>query len=91
MDNSKTLSERIIAGREAEYRLKDDFLNQVFDNTVESLIGGIFRAPITDTDAVMLAKMELNGLMLVRRRIKALMEDGILAQAEQDSSQENDE
>lgn len=88
--NDMTLSERIIRGREAEYHLRDDFLNQVFDHVVETLMRDIIHAPIADRDAVMVAKSEINGLMLVRRRIKSLLDDGELAKAQQETESQQE-
>ena len=90
MHNDKSMSDRILDGREAEYRLNDEFLNRVFDEAVETLVANILRAPVTDRDAVMMAKMELNGLMLVRRRLKAMLDDGILAKEAQDREEATD-
>ena len=60
---------------------------------VEKLMKDIILAPLSDRDAVMVAKSEINGLMLVRRRIKSLLDDGELAkhQQELESQQETDE
>ena len=83
-----TLSARIMAGREAEQRLNDDYLNRKFDLLIERWMRAIISASPSQQDEVLEAKRQIDAVMDVRKALKIDFEDGQLAINEQE---ENDE
>lgn len=77
-------SERILRGRDANERLNDDVLNRAFDLVVEKWMRAIIGATPSQTDEILEAKRRIDAVQEVRRTLKMWVEDGELAQAEQD-------
>ena len=87
--NDKTLSERILAGREAEQRLNDTHLNQKFDMLIERWMRAIITATPSQRDEVFEAKRQIDAVMDVRKALKIEFEDGLLAINEQEEDDES--
>jgi uncharacterized protein YfdQ (DUF2303 family) len=85
----KTLSERIMAGREAEQRLNDNYLNQKFDMLIERWMRAIIAATPNQKEEVFEAKRHLDAIMDIRKSMKVDFEDGQLAINEQEETDES--
>lgn len=81
---NKTHDERIRVGREAKYRLEDEFLNTALDDLTNVYLARMLDAPLTDQPAILAAKASLNALLDVRKNLRSLMVDGELATKELD-------
>lgn len=77
-------SERILRGRDANERLNDEVLNRAFDLVVEKWLRAIISATPSQSDEILEAKRRIDAVQEVRRTLKMWVEDGELAQAEQD-------
>lgn len=77
-----TIAERILNGREAEARLKDEFLNGVFDSIVEDCLTGIVMAD--DADEAWTYKLEIDAIRRLRKRLQIAVDDGYKAEHEQE-------
>lgn len=77
-------SERILLGREAEYRLNDEVLNKALDKIVEKWMRGIIAATPSQTDEIIEAKRRIDAVQELRRTLKTWVEDGEMALAEQE-------
>lgn len=82
----KTISQRILDGREAENRLNDEFLNRCFDHLVEQWVRGIVTAAPSQKEEILEAKRQIDAVTSVRKQLRVLMEDGHIAQQEQDDA-----
>lgn len=85
----QTLSARIMAGREAEQRLNDEYLNQKFDLLIERWMRAIVSATPSQQDEVLEAKRQIDAIMDVRKALKIDFEDGQLAINEQEENNES--
>lgn len=81
-------SERIMQGREAEYRLKDETLNKALDAEIEMWMRAIIKATPSQIDEVIEAKRQIDSIQNLRRRLKMWLEDGEMAQAEQEEDEQ---
>ena len=75
-----------MAGREAEQRLNDPYLSEKFDILIERWMHGIITATPNQGDEILEAKRRIDAIMDVRKALKIEMEDGQLAQREQDEA-----
>lgn len=82
-----TLSERILRGRDAHYTLENQTLNSAFDLAVEKWMRAIINATPAQHDEILEAKRRIDAIQEVRRTLKSWVEDGELAQIEQDGEQ----
>jgi len=76
------LSERILRGRDAEHRLNDEVLNQALDLVVEKWLRAIILATPSQADEILEAKRRIDAVQELRKTLKAWVEDGQMAQAE---------
>ena len=81
--SDKSLSERIGLGNAAELLLRDDTLNNVFEQETENLVKLFFRSGQTENELKQLHN-QMHALQNVRKRIKIMYEDGLRAREEQD-------
>lgn len=85
-----TLSERILQGREADQRLNDPTLNKALDFVIEKWMRAIVMATPAQSDEIIEAKRRIDAVQELRRTLKSWVEDGELAQAQQEE-ESNDE
>lgn len=78
-----------MAGREAEQRLNDDYLNQKFDLMIERWMRAIIAATPNQKEEVFEAKRHLDAIMDIRKSMKIDFEDGQLAINEQEKTDES--
>lgn len=78
-----------MAGREAEQRLNDDYLNRKFDLMIERWMRAIIAATPNQKEEVFEAKRHLDAIMDIRKSMKIDFEDGQLAINEQEETDES--
>ena len=83
---SKTITERIFAGREAELRLNDPYLNEKLEMLAEKWMRGIVSATPSQTEEVLEAKRRIDAITDLRKALKIELDDGELAKQEQDEN-----
>lgn len=82
------LSERILKGRLAKDRFEDKILNEAFDFAVEKWIRAIISATPSEQEQILEAKRRIDAIQEVRRTIKTWVEDGELAQIQQQEEED---
>lgn len=81
---SDSITQRIMRGREAEQRLKDEHLNEIFDNLIERWLGAIVSAKPNQQEEIIEAKRRIDAIAEVRRALKIQLDDGFIALTEQE-------
>ena len=74
-------------GRDANERLNDEVLNRAFDLVVEKWMRAIIGATPSQSEEILEAKRRIDAVQEIRRTLKMWVEDGELAQAEQDEDE----
>lgn len=82
-----TFSERILRGRYAGYQLQDQTLNQAFDLMVEKWMRAIISATPAQAEEILEAKRRIDAIQEVRKTLRSWVEDGELAQVQQDEEE----
>ena len=84
-----TFSERILRGRNAKNTFENETLNQAFDTAAEKWMRAIRAAP-NQSDDILEAKRRIDAIQDVRATLKSWIEDGELAQIQQDEEDSNE-
>jgi len=85
-----TITQRVQRGREAEDRLKDELLNEIFDGLIEQWLGAIVSAKPNQRGEIYEAKRQIDAISAVRRELRIRMDDGYIAMQEHERD-DNDE
>jgi predicted RNA polymerase sigma factor len=85
-----TFSDRILKGRLAKDRLEDNILNEAFDFAVEKWMRAIISAAPAEDSEILEAKRRIDAIQEVRRTIKSWVDDGQLAQVQQEEEEKYD-
>lgn len=80
-----SVAERILRGRDAESRFNDPVLNKAFDTVVDKWLRAIISATPAESEHVIEAKRRIDAIQDARRVLKTWIEDGELAQAEEEN------